>query len=86
MESIASSEETLVEGLVEDDGEVSGFMISAKPKNNRNTEAEEWQVICLSALKSERKLPLVGTRNLSSNEVDQIFGFHNYSQCYVICA
>ena len=30
------------EGLVEDDGEVSGFMISAKPKNNRNTEAEEW--------------------------------------------
>ena len=37
------------EGLVEDDGEVSGFMISAKPKNNRNTEAEECQVIFLSS-------------------------------------
>ena len=74
------------EGLVEDDGEVSGFMINAKPKNNRSTEAEESQIIFLSSLKSERKLTLVGTRNLSSNEVDQIFAFHNYSQCYVTCS
>ena len=40
----------------------------------------------LSSLKSERKLTLVGTRNLSSHEVDQLFGFHNYSQCYVTCS
>ena len=61
-------------------------MISDKPKINTNTEAEEWQVIFLSSLKSDRKLTLVGTRNLSSNEVDQIFGVHNYSQCYVTCS
>ena len=65
---------------------MSGFMISAKSKNNRNAEAEECQVIFLSSLKSERKLTLVGTRNLFSNEVDHFFGFHNYSQCYETCS
>ena len=30
------------EGLVEEDGEVVGFMVCAKPKQHRNTSAREW--------------------------------------------
>lgn len=30
------------EGVVEEDGDVVGFMLRAKPKNNRNSEADGW--------------------------------------------
>lgn len=30
------------EGVVEEDGDVVGFMLRAKPKNKRNSEADGW--------------------------------------------